>query len=91
MNEESEQCDWLKSLLKRVLDSFVNGRRVREGIDISLRRECEWEEESEMSEKKEQPKAKSESSDIQGKEASVKITGPKTAESKQKKAPAKEQ
>lgn len=38
-----------------------------------------------------QPKVKNESSDIQGKEASVKIAGAKTAESKPKKAPAKEQ
>ena len=38
-----------------------------------------------------QPKVKNESSDIQGKEASVKIAGPKTAESKPKKAPAREQ
>jgi hypothetical protein len=37
-----------------------------------------------------QPKVKNESSDIQGKQASVKIAGPKTAESKPKKAPAKE-
>lgn len=46
---------------------------------------------SKEEEPKEQPKVKSESSDIQGKEASVKIAGPKTAESKPKKAPAKEQ
>jgi hypothetical protein len=47
MTEERERCEKLKSLLQRVLDSYVNGRRVREGIDISLRRECEWEEETE--------------------------------------------
>ena len=37
------------------------------------------------------PGEKDKSSDIQEKEASVKIAGPKTAESKPKKAPAREQ
>jgi hypothetical protein len=37
-----------------------------------------------------QPKVKSESSEIQGKEASVKIAGQNMAERKEKKAPAKE-
>lgn len=37
-----------------------------------------------------QPKAKSESSDIQGKEASVKIAGPKTGKDKPKETPKRE-
>lgn len=38
-----------------------------------------------------QPKVEQRSSDIQGKEASVKIAGAKTADKKPKKAPAREQ
>lgn len=41
-------------------------------------------------EKKGQPKAKSESSDIQRKEASVKVAGPKTDKDKPKETPVKE-
>jgi hypothetical protein len=33
--------DKAASLLRRVLESFVNGRKVKEGIDLTLREECD--------------------------------------------------